>query len=154
MRITSVSWFGFFSWRVCDISFRAKKSVHTLPLVELTDVSGVERWRLQIQELLVWWGSFPLFPKKSPKQKSYKMFPTNSSNDVELCVIVISGGEVSFDLKNDGPTLTGARATFSINLNFPPNQTVLSDGQVVWSQNCTVNGKMNFRVVEKTLWGH
>lgn len=82
------------------------------------------------------------------------MFPTNSSNDVELCVIVISGGEVSFDLKNDGPTLTGARATFSINLNFPPNQTVLSDWQVVWSQNCTVNGKMNFRVVEKTLWGH
>uniref|UniRef100_A0A671YD62 Premelanosome protein a n=1 Tax=Sparus aurata TaxID=8175 RepID=A0A671YD62_SPAAU len=52
-----------------------------------------------------------------------------------------SGGEVSFDLKNDGPTLTGARATFSINLNFPPNQTVLSDGQVVWSQNCTVNGR-------------
>ncbi|XP_073325056.1 premelanosome protein a [Pagrus major] len=52
-----------------------------------------------------------------------------------------SGGEVSFDLKNDGPTLTGAKATFSINLNFPPNQTVLSDGQVVWSQNCTVNGQ-------------
>ena len=77
------------------------------------------------------------------------MFPTNSSNDVELCVIVFSGGEVSFDLKNDGPTLTGARATFSINLNFPPNQTVLSDGQVVWSQNCTVNGKMNFPVIEK-----
>ncbi|XP_041801892.1 premelanosome protein a [Chelmon rostratus] len=52
-----------------------------------------------------------------------------------------SGGEVTFDLKNDAPTLTGARATFSINLNFPPNQTVLSDGQVVWAQNCTINGQ-------------
>ncbi|KAM9410026.1 premelanosome protein a isoform 2-T2 [Pholidichthys leucotaenia] len=51
------------------------------------------------------------------------------------------GGEVSFDLKNDAPTLTGARATFTINLNFPPNQTVLSDGQVVWARNCTVDGK-------------
>ncbi|XP_068171494.1 premelanosome protein a isoform X2 [Antennarius striatus] len=52
-----------------------------------------------------------------------------------------SGGEVTFDLKNDGPTLTGARATFSINLNFPPNQTVRSDGQVVWARNCTINGQ-------------
>ncbi|XP_076599289.1 premelanosome protein a isoform X2 [Chaetodon auriga] len=52
-----------------------------------------------------------------------------------------SGGEVTFDLKNDAPTLTGARATFSINLNFPPNQTVLSDGQVVWARNCTINGQ-------------
>uniref|UniRef100_A0A3B5B420 Melanocyte protein PMEL-like n=1 Tax=Stegastes partitus TaxID=144197 RepID=A0A3B5B420_9TELE len=52
-----------------------------------------------------------------------------------------SGGEVTFDLKNDAPTLTGARATFNINLNFPPNQTVLSDGQVVWAQNCTIDGQ-------------
>ncbi|MEQ2252706.1 hypothetical protein ILYODFUR_024577 [Ilyodon furcidens] len=51
-----------------------------------------------------------------------------------------SGGEVTFDLKNDAPTLTGAKATFTINLNFPPNQTVLPDGQVVWARNCTVNG--------------
>lgn len=48
---------------------------------------------------------------------------------------------MTFDLKNDGPTLTGAAATFNINLNFPPNQTALSDGQVVWAQNCTVNGR-------------
>uniref|UniRef100_A0A665TLJ1 Premelanosome protein a n=1 Tax=Echeneis naucrates TaxID=173247 RepID=A0A665TLJ1_ECHNA len=53
-----------------------------------------------------------------------------------------AGGEVTFDLKNDAPTLTGARATFSITLNFPPNQTVLPDGQVVWARNCTVEGKM------------
>uniref|UniRef100_A0A3Q2P3U8 Premelanosome protein a n=1 Tax=Fundulus heteroclitus TaxID=8078 RepID=A0A3Q2P3U8_FUNHE len=52
-----------------------------------------------------------------------------------------SGGNVSFELMNDAPTLTGAKATFTINLKFPPNQTVLPDGQVVWAQNCTVNGR-------------
>ncbi|XP_027859456.1 premelanosome protein a isoform X3 [Xiphophorus couchianus] len=52
-----------------------------------------------------------------------------------------SGGNVTFDLKNDAPTLTGAKATFTISLNFPPNQTVLPDGQVVWARNCTVNGR-------------
>ncbi|XP_032365223.1 melanocyte protein PMEL-like isoform X2 [Etheostoma spectabile] len=51
------------------------------------------------------------------------------------------GGEVTFDLKNDAPTLTGARTTFNINLNFPPNQTALPDGQVVWAQNCSINGQ-------------
>ncbi|XP_059184956.1 premelanosome protein a [Centropristis striata] len=51
------------------------------------------------------------------------------------------GGEVTFDLKNDAPTLTGAKATFNINLNFPPNQTTLSDGEVVWARNCTINGQ-------------
>lgn len=48
---------------------------------------------------------------------------------------------MTFDLKNDAPTLTGAKATFNINLNFPSNQTVLSDGTVVWAQNCTVDGQ-------------
>ncbi|XP_077460067.1 premelanosome protein a isoform X1 [Stigmatopora argus] len=52
-----------------------------------------------------------------------------------------SGGEVTFDLKNDAPTLQGAKSTFSINLNFPPNQTVLADGQVVWARNCTIDGR-------------
>ncbi|XP_028261838.1 premelanosome protein a isoform X2 [Parambassis ranga] len=52
-----------------------------------------------------------------------------------------SGGEITFNLKNDAPTLTGAKATFTISLNFPPNQTVLADGQVVWARNCTVDGK-------------
>ncbi|XP_029549635.1 premelanosome protein a [Salmo trutta] len=50
------------------------------------------------------------------------------------------GGEVTFDVKNDAPTLTGAKATFNIDLRFPSNQTVLPDGQVVWARNCTVNG--------------
>ncbi|XP_039370077.1 melanocyte protein PMEL [Mauremys reevesii] len=50
------------------------------------------------------------------------------------------GGTVTFDISNDAPTMTGARATFAIALRFPGTQTVLPDGQVVWSQNCTVNG--------------
>ncbi|XP_062976037.1 melanocyte protein PMEL [Elgaria multicarinata webbii] len=50
------------------------------------------------------------------------------------------GGDVTFVISNDAPTITGAKATFSIALRFPGNQTVLPDGRVVWSQNCTVNG--------------
>uniref|UniRef100_A0A3Q3E9I3 Premelanosome protein a n=1 Tax=Hippocampus comes TaxID=109280 RepID=A0A3Q3E9I3_HIPCM len=52
-----------------------------------------------------------------------------------------SGGAVTFDLKNDAPTLLGAKSTFSINLVFPPNQTVLANGQVVWAHNCTIDGQ-------------
>ncbi|KAM5180606.1 melanocyte protein PMEL [Mantella aurantiaca] len=50
------------------------------------------------------------------------------------------GGQVTFGIRNDAPTLTGAKATFFIQLNFPQNQTVLPDGQVVWNQNRTDNG--------------
>ncbi|XP_066468947.1 melanocyte protein PMEL [Tiliqua scincoides] len=50
------------------------------------------------------------------------------------------GGDVTFEISNDAPTITGARATFSIALRFPGNQTVLPDGRVVWSQNCSING--------------
>ncbi|XP_058869272.1 melanocyte protein PMEL-like isoform X2 [Acipenser ruthenus] len=50
------------------------------------------------------------------------------------------GGNVSLEVRNDGPTLIGAKATFTIQLRFPGNQTVLPDGQVVWAHNCTVNG--------------
>ncbi|XP_069509895.1 melanocyte protein PMEL isoform X2 [Ambystoma mexicanum] len=50
------------------------------------------------------------------------------------------GGQVTFDVSNDAPTLIDAKATFSIKLNLPHNQTVLPDGQIVWGQNCTVNG--------------
>ncbi|XP_065609957.1 melanocyte protein PMEL [Cyrtonyx montezumae] len=50
------------------------------------------------------------------------------------------GGDVTFDISNDAPTMAGAKATFSIVLRFPSTQTVLPDGRVVWSQNCTVNG--------------
>ncbi|KAJ3603411.1 hypothetical protein NHX12_031153 [Muraenolepis orangiensis] len=51
------------------------------------------------------------------------------------------GGEVTFEVKNDAPTLTGAKATFNIDLRFPPNQTVLPDGQVVWARNATIDGR-------------
>lgn len=47
---------------------------------------------------------------------------------------------MTFDVRNDAPTLTGAKATFNIDVRFPPNQTMLNDGQVVWSRNCTVDG--------------
>ncbi|XP_069614522.1 melanocyte protein PMEL [Ranitomeya imitator] len=50
-----------------------------------------------------------------------------------------TGGQVTFTIQNDAPTLTGAKVTFSIKLNFPHNQTILPNGQVVWSQNCTDN---------------
>ncbi|KAF1429574.1 Melanocyte protein PMEL, partial [Spheniscus humboldti] len=50
------------------------------------------------------------------------------------------GGDVTFDISNDSPTMLGAEATFSITLRFPSTQAVLPDGRVVWSQNCTVNG--------------
>ncbi|XP_059393967.1 premelanosome protein a [Carassius carassius] len=50
------------------------------------------------------------------------------------------GGEVTFEVRSDSPTLTGAKATFNIDVRFPQNQTVLPDGQVVWARNCTING--------------
>ncbi|XP_062400941.1 premelanosome protein a [Sardina pilchardus] len=50
------------------------------------------------------------------------------------------GGEVTFEVRNDAPTLTGAKATFNVDVRFPPNQTLLDDGQVVWTRNCTVDG--------------
>ncbi|KAG1931103.1 melanocyte protein PMEL [Pimephales promelas] len=50
------------------------------------------------------------------------------------------GGEVTFKVRSDSPTLTGAKATFNIDVGFPQNQTALPDGQVVWARNCTING--------------
>ncbi|XP_072349984.1 premelanosome protein a [Scyliorhinus torazame] len=50
------------------------------------------------------------------------------------------GGPISLDVNNDAPTLTGAKATFYINLKFPQNQTIQSDGEIVWAENCTLNG--------------
>ncbi|XP_077060486.1 premelanosome protein a [Siphateles boraxobius] len=50
------------------------------------------------------------------------------------------GGEVTFKVRSDSPTLTGAKTTFNIDVGFPQNQTALPDGQVVWARNCTING--------------
>ncbi|XP_028711337.1 melanocyte protein PMEL [Peromyscus leucopus] len=50
------------------------------------------------------------------------------------------GGQVSLKVRNDGPTLVGANASFSITLHFPESQKVLPDGQVIWANNTIVNG--------------
>ncbi|XP_005371224.1 melanocyte protein PMEL isoform X1 [Microtus ochrogaster] len=50
------------------------------------------------------------------------------------------GGQVSLEVRNDGPTLVGANASFSIALQFPERQKVLPDGQVVWANNTVLNG--------------
>ncbi|KAL1775332.1 melanocyte protein PMEL [Sigmodon hispidus] len=50
------------------------------------------------------------------------------------------GGQVSLQVKNDGPTLIGANASFFIALHFPESQKVLPDGQVIWVNNTIVNG--------------
>ncbi|XP_041860906.1 premelanosome protein b [Melanotaenia boesemani] len=54
------------------------------------------------------------------------------------------GGRVSFNVGNDSPTLTGAKVTFTIELEFPHNQRVEPDGSVVWAKDCTVNGTKYF----------
>ncbi|XP_057558522.1 melanocyte protein PMEL isoform X2 [Hippopotamus amphibius kiboko] len=50
------------------------------------------------------------------------------------------GGQVSLKVSNDGPTLLGANASFSIALHFPKSQKVLPDGQVIWANNTIING--------------
>nr|XP_034342986.1 melanocyte protein PMEL [Arvicanthis niloticus] len=50
------------------------------------------------------------------------------------------GGQVSLKVSNDGPTLVGANASFSIALHFPGSQKVLPDGQVIWANNSIING--------------
>ncbi|PNJ44887.1 PMEL isoform 15, partial [Pongo abelii] len=50
------------------------------------------------------------------------------------------GGQVSLKVSNDGPTLIGANASFSIALNFPGSQKALPDGQVIWVNNTIING--------------
>ncbi|KFO24584.1 Melanocyte protein PMEL [Fukomys damarensis] len=51
------------------------------------------------------------------------------------------GGQVALKVSNDGPTLLGANASFSIVLQFPESQQVLLDGQVVWANNTVINGQ-------------
>ncbi|CAH2224323.1 melanocyte PMEL isoform X1 [Pelobates cultripes] len=82
----------------------------------------------------------PVQSKRAPfKSWNSQMYPIwNGGEDQKRDCW--KGGEVTFDIVNDSPTLTGAKTTFSIKLNFPKNQTVLPDGQVIWNQNCTENG--------------
>lgn len=46
-----------------------------------------------------------------------------------------------FNVANDSPTLTGAKVTFTISLEFPHNQKVLPNGDVVWAEDCVLNGE-------------
>lgn len=57
-----------------------------------------------------------------------------------LVVSSLTGGRVSFNVGNDSPTLTGAKVTFTIDLEFPHNQKVQENGEVVWAEDCKVNG--------------
>nr|XP_020038473.1 melanocyte protein PMEL isoform X4 [Castor canadensis] len=50
------------------------------------------------------------------------------------------GGKVSLKVTNDGPTLIGANASFSVVLHFPESQKVLPDGQVIWANSTIING--------------
>ncbi|XP_060051166.1 LOW QUALITY PROTEIN: melanocyte protein PMEL [Erinaceus europaeus] len=50
------------------------------------------------------------------------------------------GGKVSLKVRNDGPTLIGANASFSVALHFPEGQKVLPDGQVIWASSTIING--------------
>lgn len=50
------------------------------------------------------------------------------------------GGRVTFNVGNDSPTLTGAKVTFTIDLEFPHNQKVQPNGEVVWAEDCILNG--------------
>uniref|UniRef100_A0A7N9AMZ6 Premelanosome protein b n=1 Tax=Mastacembelus armatus TaxID=205130 RepID=A0A7N9AMZ6_9TELE len=58
-----------------------------------------------------------------------------------LFVFLATGGKVSFNVGNDSPTLTGAKVTFTIDLEFPHNQKVQPNGEVVWAEDCIVNSK-------------
>ncbi|XP_048033174.1 premelanosome protein b isoform X1 [Megalobrama amblycephala] len=70
---------------------------------------------------------------------STKRFPVWKDGD-SLNKNSWTGGQLKFDVGSDAPTLTGAKITFTIDIVFPHNQKVLPDGQVVWAQNCTING--------------
>ncbi|KAF3860860.1 hypothetical protein F7725_001115 [Dissostichus mawsoni] len=50
------------------------------------------------------------------------------------------GGKVTFNVGNDSPTLTAAKVTFTIDLEFPHTQKVQPDGDVVWAEDCMING--------------
>lgn len=56
------------------------------------------------------------------------------------------GGRVIFNVANDSPTLTGAKVTFTISLEFPHNQKVLPNGDVVWAEDCVLNGETQLNV--------
>ncbi|XP_061541683.1 premelanosome protein b isoform X2 [Phycodurus eques] len=68
-----------------------------------------------------------------------KLYPIWKDGDLRYTASW-KGGKVTFNVANDSPTLTGAKVTFTIDLEFPHNQKVQADGDVVWAQDCVVNG--------------
>ncbi|XP_053500305.1 premelanosome protein b [Ictalurus furcatus] len=72
-----------------------------------------------------------------------KMYPVWKKGD-PLYRSSWTGGEVKFDVCNDAPTLTGAKVTFTIDIIFPDNQVALPNGEVVWGENCFVNGTQRY----------
>uniref|UniRef100_A0A8C4QRH9 Premelanosome protein b n=1 Tax=Eptatretus burgeri TaxID=7764 RepID=A0A8C4QRH9_EPTBU len=53
----------------------------------------------------------------------------------------VKGGRVTVDLRNDGPTMTGANASFTARLHFPGGQCESSEGDVVWPSMAKNTGK-------------
>ncbi|XP_075706298.1 melanocyte protein PMEL [Rhinoderma darwinii] len=101
--------------------------------------AGIEaqnRSRNRIQQSTIEVQSRKRLPFKSWNSQMYPVWKGSETQKRDCW----KGGQVTFNLQNDAPTLTGAKATFFIQLNFPHNQTVLPNGQIVWSQNCTNNG--------------
>lgn len=139
--------------------FRAQKPLHSLPVMEHQDVPDLERWRPTIQRLLERYISCKLSLLNLNLNLnvcmsvclSLKMFilfiyllfycPEWSIILTDTFISVFgTGGKVTFNVGNDSPTLTGARVTFTIDLQFPHKQKVLPDGDVVWAEDCVING--------------
>lgn len=63
------------------------------------------------------------------------------AKESQLMQLPFPGGKVSLKVTNDGPTLIGANASFSVVLHFPESQKVLPDGQVIWANSTIINGR-------------
>lgn len=98
--------------------------------MELQDVPGVEGRRPSIQGLLERWVHW-----------NQQLFERGSLQYDHFSWHLPPGGRVIFNVANDSPTLTGAKVTFTINLEFPHNQKLLPNGDVVWAEDCVFNGE-------------
>nr|XP_057908581.1 premelanosome protein b [Doryrhamphus excisus] len=84
-------------------------------------------------------GGFTRFPSWNTK-----LYPIWKDGDPRY-VHSWKGGKVTFNVANDSPTLTGAKVTFTIDLAFPHGQKVQDDGDVVWAEDCVVNGTKHLK---------
>lgn len=118
--------------------------------MEHQDVPDVEGWRSKIQRLLERYEHNLKFvyvillgsERKHRMRCSRFLLLNCKPTRALLCLPAsVTGGRVSFNVGNDSPTLTGAKVTFTIDLEFPHNQKVQPNGEVVWAEDCIVNGK-------------